>query len=208
MGEVQVQQAQRVGVTDRRVLEALRAVDRQLFVPEGADPGPDAPIPIGGGQTTSQPSLIARTLQELQLTGHERVLDVGAGSGYQTALLAHLAAEVIGLEVRPELAAAARERLAALRLANARVVVGDGWTGLPEEAPFDAITVGAQASDVPSALVDQLRVGGRMIVPVGPGATADLLLLTRREDGTTTRRRLMAVRFVPLIRGGAADAEL
>lgn len=201
MGQIQESDARRAGVTDEAVLRAMAAVPRELFVPEGADADRDAPVPIGEGQTTSQPSLVALSLQHLQVEPHHRVLDVGAGSGYQSALLAHVAQEVIGLEVRPDLAAAAAARLRDLRLGNVRVEVGDGWAGLPQAAPFDRIVVGAEAEEVPQALLDQLVPGGRMVIPVGSRGTADLLLVTTDEDGTPHTRSLLAVRFVPLVRG-------
>lgn len=196
---MQVEDAERAGVTDPRVLHALQAVDRSAFVPAGTAVDCDAPIDIGGGQTTSQPSLMALTLQHLALEGHEQALDVGSGSGYGTALLAHLAADVIGLEVRPDLARAAADRLVRLGLANARVIVGDGWAGWPDGAPYDAITVGAEAPSVPAALLAQLADGGRLVMPLGRRGHAVLTLFTRRPEGRIDRRELLAVRFVPLV---------
>lgn len=200
MGRAQALDAARAGVTDPRVLHAFELVDRRTFVPGGTDVDRDIPIDIGGGQTTSQPSLMALTLQHLSLKGPERVMDVGAGSGYGTALLAHLAAEVVGVEVRPDLAAGAADRLARLGLANAMVVVGDGWAGCPDRAPFDAITVGAEAPAVPAALLAQLAPGGRLVMPVGLRGRAVLTLCTSTAGGEVTIRELLAVRFVPLIR--------
>ncbi|HUG85786.1 MAG TPA: protein-L-isoaspartate O-methyltransferase [Euzebya sp.] len=201
MGEIQHRQARAAGVTDPLVLDAVMTVPREPFVPHGEDASLDAPIPIGGGQTTSQPSLIALALQHLHLDGSQRVLDVGAGSGYQTALLAHLSAQVIGLELDAGLAAAAAARLDDLGLDNVAVVVGDGWKGLPDQAPFDAIVVGAEAEEVPDALVAQLAHDGRMVIPVTGSRGADMVLVTHGEEpGDVTIRPILPVRFVPLVR--------
>ena len=193
--------ARRAGVTDERVLAALAAVPRDRFVPPGAEREADLdrPIPIGSGQTTSQPSLIASMLQALELTGTERVLEIGTGFGYQTALLAHLAAQVYSIERLEELAARAREHLAACGLEDVEVVVGDGSLGLPAKAPFDAIVIAAAAAEVPERLVDQLTEGGRLVAPIGPKGSQRVVAYTARGGRLVDPRRLSAVRFVPLI---------
>src|SRR5690606_492297 len=165
------------GVTDARVLDAMRAVPRARFVPaeHAHEADLDVPIPIGHGQVTTQPSLVAAMIQALELGGDETVLEVGSGYGYQTALLARLAAVVWSVEWRDDLAAAARENLAAAGVRNAHVVTGDGTLGLPEHAPFDAIVVSAAFPDVPPPLVDQLAPGGRLVQPLGHGGDEDVV---------------------------------
>lgn len=201
----QVAAARRVGVRDPRVLAAVAAVPRDRFVPPAArhEAAEDRPIRIGAGQTTSQPSLIAVMLEALELTGSERVLEVGTGFGYQTALLAHLASEVHTIERLAELAEQARANLASVGLDRIEVVVGDGTRGLPAHAPYDAMVVSAAAREVPAALTEQLAEGGRLVAPVGPDACQEAVLFTRVSDGLERTRRLTAVRFVPLI----ADAD-
>jgi protein-L-isoaspartate(D-aspartate) O-methyltransferase len=197
----QVEAARRVGVRDPRVLAAVAAVPRERFVPAGAEAAAreDRPIRIGAGQTTSQPSLIAVMLEALALTGTERVLEVGTGFGYQTALLAHLAGEVHTIERLATLAEQARANLAGVGVADVEVVVGDGTRGLPAHAPYDAIVVSAAALEVPSALAAQLVEGGRLVAPVGPDDWQEAVLFTRVGDRLERTRRLSAVRFVPLI---------
>lgn len=193
--------ARQVGVDDERVLAAVGAVPRERFVPPGArrEAQLDRPVGIGRGQTTSQPSLIAGMLAALELTGRERVLEVGTGFGYQTALLAHLASEVYSIERFEALASQARDNLAAAGIEGVHVVVGDGTRGLPDHAPFDAIVVSAAAAEVPAALADQLVDGGRLVAPVGPPGAQDAWLYERREGRLAPVRRLTAVRFVPLV---------
>jgi protein-L-isoaspartate(D-aspartate) O-methyltransferase len=193
--------ARRAGVIDERVLAALAAVPRERFVPPGAerDAALDRPIPIGSGQTTSQPSLIASMLAALELTGTERVLEIGTGFGYQTALLAHLAAKVFSIERLAPLAARAREHLAVCGLENVEVVVGDGTRGLPEAAPFDAIVIAAAAAAVPAGLAGQMVAGGRLVAPVGPSLGQQVVVYTARDGRLEDPHRLSAVRFVPLI---------
>lgn len=197
----QVEAARRVGVRDPRVLAAVAAVPRERFVPAGAEAAAreDRPVRIGAGQTTSQPSLIAVMLEALTLTGAERVLEVGTGFGYQTALLAHLAGEVHTIERLSTLAEQARDNLAGVGLDGIEVVIGDGTRGLPAHAPYDAIVVSAAALEVPSALTAQLVEGGRLVAPVGPDAWQEAVLFTRVGDHLERTRRLTAVRFVPLI---------
>jgi protein-L-isoaspartate(D-aspartate) O-methyltransferase len=193
-------QLRRRGIEDERVLAAMGRVPRELFVlPEqrGAAYGDNA-LPIGHGQTISQPSMVARICSELQLEGGERVLDVGAGSGYQAAVLAELAAEVTSVEVIPELAEQARENLAAAGYAQVEVIAGDGALGLPEHAPFDAIAVAAAAPEPPPALYEQLAEGGRLVVPVG-GRSEQRLLVVEKRPGGPRIRESVPCRFVPLV---------
>jgi protein-L-isoaspartate(D-aspartate) O-methyltransferase len=190
-------------IRDARVLAAVAAVPRHLFVPEALSrfAWENTALPIGAGQTISQPVVVARMCELLQLTGDERVLDVGAGSGYHAAILAHVAREVWSIERKPELAEQARRNLGATGIDNVHVIVGDGSRGLPEQAPFEAINVAAAAHDVPPALVEQLADGGRLVAPID-GREQRLLLLRRRGD-TFERTFLDPVRFVPLV--GDAD---
>ncbi len=190
-------------VRDPRVLAAIREVPRDAFVPHAlqAEAWANRPLPIGEGQTISQPLIVARMCALLELEGEERVLDVGTGSGYHAALLARLAAEVVSVERHASLARSAAERLAALGIHNVEVRTGDGALGAPDSAPFDAINVAAAAADgtVPVALEEQLAPGGRLIAPVG-GRHQRLVLVRRSHDGgTLRRRRLEGVRFVPLV---------
>jgi protein-L-isoaspartate(D-aspartate) O-methyltransferase len=190
----------RTRIADARVLAAIAAVPRELFVLEEHvyDAYEDAPLPIGGGQTISQPTVVARMCELLELRPGDRVLDVGTGSGYHAAVLARLAARVWGIERNPRLAERARLALAAARVENVTVRVGDGTLGLPELAPFDAINVAATAVDaVPAALEEQLADGGRLVAPVRRRRDERLVLVRRGPDGLE-RRALEPVRFVPL----------
>jgi protein-L-isoaspartate(D-aspartate) O-methyltransferase len=193
-------QLRRRDVTDERVLEAMGRVPRELFVPQDArrDAYADAALPIGRGQTISQPYMVARICEELRLEGGERVLDVGTGSGYQAAVLAELAAEVVTIEVIPELAEAARLSLAAAGSDRVEVVVGDGSVGYPERAPFGGIAVAAAAPDVPPALYEQLAAGGRLVVPVGGRGGQELQVVGKGEQGAEVVRTVPC-RFVPLV---------
>jgi protein-L-isoaspartate(D-aspartate) O-methyltransferase len=184
------------------VLEAMASVPRAAYVPsgKGREAQRDRPVRIGGGQFTSQPSLIALMLEALEPRGEERVLEVGAGLGYQTALLAQLAAEVWALERLPELAQQAAANLAAQDVANAHVEAGDGSEGLPEHAPFDGIVVAAAHPRVPPPLVAQLAPGGRLIQPIGPSGHEDVALFHATPEGGIVRvRSLVPARFVPLV---------
>jgi protein-L-isoaspartate(D-aspartate) O-methyltransferase len=192
----------RAAIVDERVLAAIASVPRELFVPEGEQlrAYDNVALPIACGQTISQPLVVARMLELLQLRPADRVLDVGTGSGYHAALLALLAGRVFTIERHAELSASAREAIAALGIENVEFFVGDGWNGLPEVAPFDAINVAAATVDaVPAALEDQLAEGGRMVVPVG--GVNQRLILTRRTARGFERSRLEPVRFVPLVHG-------
>jgi len=196
------------GVTDARVLDAMRRVPREAFVPRASYPEAyaDRALPIGSGQTISQPYMVAVMTEALRLAGHERVLDVGTGSGYQAAVLSVLAREVITIERRPELAESARSTLAALGYTNVTVVAGDGTLGSPEHAPFDAIVVGAGAPRIPEALKLQLSTGGgRLVIPVGPPDHQTLHIVTRDGNAFTDTPGLGCV-FVQLIGEEGWDA--
>lgn len=188
------------GVRDGRVLDALRAVPRQEFVPAAMAPRAyrDEPIPIPHAQVTTQPSLVARMLEALELLGDERVLEVGTGHGYQTALLARLAGLVWSVERWSDLAEAARRNLARCGVANAEVVVGDGSEGLAEHAPYDGIVVSAAFPSVPPPLAEQLRVDGRLVQPLGHGGDEDVVVFARQAAGLARRRSVIGARFVPL----------
>src|SRR5262249_26247389 len=190
------------GIHDERVLNAMMQIPRHEFVPaEFLEKAyGDHPIPIGEDQTISQPFIIAVSLQALALTGTESVLEVGTGSGYQTALLSLLAREVFSIERYATLARGAGTILAKLGLDNLRVIVGDGSHGLREFAPYDAIVVSAAAPSVPRSLLDQLSEQGKMVIPVGPPHAQELLLV-RKLDGQHIVRTIEGCRFVPLIGG-------
>ena len=185
-------------ITDPRVLDVMRRVPRHRFVPDDVRPWAyaDRPLPIGHGQTISQPYVVAWMTQALQLAPDARVLEIGTGSAYQTAVLAELAAEVHSIEIVPPLAARAAATLDELGYENVRVREGDGYAGWPEAAPFDAIMVTAAPDHVPQPLVDQLAVGGRMIIPVGADRQT-LTVLVRTDEGVTEEAAL-PVLFVPM----------
>ena len=187
-------------IVDERVLRAMERVPRELFVPpeERERAFDDAALPIGDGQTISQPYMVARICEALQLRGGERVLDVGTGSGYQAAVLAELAASVFTIERIPELAEAARANLAAAGATGVEVRVGDGTLGLPEEAPFDAIAVAAAAPALPESLYEQLKPRGRLVVPVGNAREQRLEVAIRSPEGPAIVRSVPC-RFVPLV---------
>jgi protein-L-isoaspartate(D-aspartate) O-methyltransferase len=190
-------------IVDRRVLDAMEKVPREVFVPEELRMRAyeDAALPIGSGQTISQPYMVARICEALGLSGDERVLDVGTGSGYQAAVLAELAAEVDTIERILELAAQARTNLAAAGYERVNVHVGDGTLGLPESAPFDGIAVAAAAPEVPPPLYDQLELGGRLVIPVGGRHGQRLELVIKSPEGPAVVRSVPC-RFVPLVQGG------
>jgi protein-L-isoaspartate(D-aspartate) O-methyltransferase len=187
-------------IVSERVLAAMQRVQRELFVPlELRDRAyDDAALPIGAGQTISQPYMVARICEALSLVGDERVLDVGTGSGYQAALLAELAAEVHTIERMPELAAHARESLVEAGYERVQVHVGDGTLGLPDHAPFEAIAVAAAAPEVPPSLYDQLSPRGRLVIPVGGYRGQRLQLIVRSPEGPAVVRSVPC-RFVPLL---------
>ena len=190
------------GVADERVLNAMARVPRHEFAPEPyrGEAYEDHPLPIAEGQTISQPYIVALMLEALALSPGDRVLEVGTGSGYVTALLAELAAQVISVERHAALADPARELIARMSYTNARIIVGDGALGYPECAPYDAIIVSAAAPDVPPTLLAQLAEGGRMIIPIGPPDSQQLQLI-RMVDGRPRITLRELCRFVPLISG-------
>lgn len=188
------------GVRDERLLAVMARLPRAAFVPRErtAQAYRDEPVRIPHGQVTTQPSLVARMVEALDLHGGEKVLEVGTGYGYQTALLAALAREVWSIELWRDLSDGARDALAAHAVAGVRLVVGDGTLGVPGEAPFDAIVVAAAFPAVPPPLARQLAVGGRLVQPIGPGGHEEVTLFRRDERGLTARRRITGARFVPL----------
>jgi protein-L-isoaspartate(D-aspartate) O-methyltransferase len=188
------------GIRSERVLAAMEVVPRHLFVPPDrvSHAYSDEALAVGEGQTISQPYVVAASVEALSLDGSERVLEVGAGTGYLAAVLSLLAREVIALEAIPALAASARERLARLGYENVRVEVGDGSLGYAAAAPFDAILVSAAAPAVPQPLVDQLREGGRLVIPVGLADHQQLYQIVK-EHGRTNEHSLFDCRFVPLV---------
>jgi protein-L-isoaspartate(D-aspartate) O-methyltransferase len=196
------------GIHDVRVLGAMRDVPRHEFVAESLRPDAyeDHPLPIGAEQTISQPYIVAIMLQHLELQPTDRILEIGTGSGYVTALLATLCAEVYSVERHAELAFAAERRLARLGYASVKIRVGDGSRGWPEYSPYDAILVSAAAWEVPPLLFDQLREAGRMVVPVGPASSQELQLI-RKVGGQAETLSLEGCRFVPLV-GGAVDSSV
>lgn len=193
-------QLRRRGITDAAVLAAMMAIPRHEFVPKELlqRAYDDAPLPIGDGQTISQPYIVAAMTAALQLQPSNRVLEIGAGCGYQAAVLSCLAREVFTIERRPELAASASARLARLGYSNVHVHCGDGTLGLPECSPFDAILVAAAAPAVPQPLLAQLAEGGRMILPIGDAEHQELRLIQKHGSGFPMRA-LEECRFVPLI---------
>ena len=190
----------RRGIGDERVLKAIAAVPRELFVPDELrrQAYADRALPIGSGQTISQPYMVATIAAALELRGGERVLDVGTGSGYQAAVLAELAREVWSVEIVPELAERSRAQLAALGYTNVHVRAGDGYLGWKEHAPYDAIVVTAAPDHVPPALVEQLAVGGHLVIPVGRGEQ-EMRVLRKTATGVLEQVTI-PVRFVPLVR--------
>jgi protein-L-isoaspartate(D-aspartate) O-methyltransferase len=194
------QQLRERDIGDERVLAAMERVPRELFVPSELHGRAyeDAALPIGSGQTISQPYMVARICEALALTGREHVLDVGTGSGYQAAVLAELAAEVDTIERIPELAERARRILAAAGYERVRVHVGDGSRGVPQRAPFDAIAVAAAAPELPQLLYEQLELRGRLVVPVGKRRAQRLEVVVRSPEGPAVIRSVPC-RFVPLV---------
>ena len=185
---------------DERVMEAMRTVRRDEFVPERAqrEAYVNRPLPIGHGQTISQPYIVAIMTHLMETEPGDRVLEIGTGSGYQAAVLAEIVEDVHTIEIIPELAASATARLARLGYDNVHVRTGDGWYGWPEAAPFDAVIVTAVGEDVPGKLVDQLRPGGNMVLPIGSDWDQNLAVLEKADDGEISMRYVLPVRFVPL----------
>jgi protein-L-isoaspartate(D-aspartate) O-methyltransferase len=193
-------QLRRRGIEDERVLEAMGTVPRERFVPEGLRRRAyaDSALPIGEGQTISQPWIVAAICQALRLGGGERVLEVGTGSGYSACVLARLVAEVLSVERQATLAETARRTIRELGVAGVEVIVGDGSRGLPERAPFDAIAVHASAPGPPRTLLDQLSEAGRLVAPIA-GRGSDMLTVFERQGGEIVERRIGPCRFVPLL---------
>ena len=193
-------QLRKRGIKDERVLEAMKAAPRELFVPDEVRNGSynDSALPIGHGQTISQPWVVAAICQALALQGEEKVLEIGTGSGYSTAILARLARRVFSLERIPELAEEARDRLEQLGADNAEVIVADGSQGYEEEAPYDAIAVHAASPEAPHSLLSQLAPEGRLVVPIATGS-ADLLTVFWRDGDGLHQETIGPCRFVPLI---------
>ncbi len=192
-------QIERRGIRDQRVIDAIREVPRHLFVPErfrfmAYD---DSPVPIGFEQTISQPYIVAYMLQSLKLTGIETVLEIGTGSGYQAALLARLCEKVYTVEIIQELATRAEAMIEQLGLSNVKIQCGDGYLGWPKAAPFDRVVVSAAPGQVPNPLVEQLKPGGRMILPLGD-FDQRLLLIHKTATHRIFRRKLVPVKFVPM----------
>lgn len=198
--EALVRASRAAGVRDERVLEALRRVPRADFVPraEAGSAYLDAPVPLPHGQVTTQPSLVALMVEALGLTGGERVLEIGTGYGFQTAVLARLAGEVVSVERWADMAGRARRRLSRAGIGNASVTTADGTLGAPGRAPYDAVVVSAAFPEVPEPLVDQLRVGGRLVQPIGPGGREQVRLYERTPGGLALRRNVVSAHFVRL----------
>ena len=188
-------------VSDERVLQAMLEVPRERFVPPEARAYAyeNEPLPIGDAQTISQPLIVAMMSEALALTGSERVLEIGTGSGYQAAIIARLAREVVSVEVRDALRERAEETLRELGVTNVRCLPAGETLGVPELAPFDGIIVTAAAPRVPASLVAQLKVGGRIVIPVGTHSEQELVVAVKREDGSLEERSLGGCRFVPLV---------
>ena len=188
------------GIRDLSVLRAIEMTPRHMFVPTGLRHRAyeDAPLPIGNGQTISQPWVHARYLELLELTGKERVLEIGTGSGYQTVLLAHLVAQVFSIERIPALMTMAREAIERSGVRNVNLLLGDGTVGWREYAPYDAILVGAGAPSMPQPLLDQLAEGGRLLIPIGD-REEQRLVVAQRKNGRIEQREVAPVRFVPLL---------
>ncbi len=201
-------QLQRRDITDPRVLVAMGTVPRHCFVPESltSQAYGDHPLPIGGGQTISQPYIVALMTQWAEVAPGDKVLEVGTGSGYQAAVLAELTDQVWSIEILPELARQAAARLKDLGYGRVRVRSGDGYQGWPEAAPFDAILVTAAAPRVPPALTAQLKEGGRLVIPLGPPGGVQNLVRYRKVQGKLVEEASLPVRFVPLVHPPALKA--
>jgi protein-L-isoaspartate(D-aspartate) O-methyltransferase len=201
-GQMVRRQIEARGILDSNILDAFREVPREAFVsPDYAHLAyDDSPLPIEAGQTISQPYIVALMIEAAEIRPGDKVLEVGAGSGYAAAVMSRIAAKVIGIERQHDLVEVARERLRRLGYDNVRIVEGDGTRGCPSEAPFDAILAAASGSHIPEPLLGELAPGGRLVMPLGePGWAQELVKVTKRPDGTTEQRNLGGVRFVPLI---------
>jgi protein-L-isoaspartate(D-aspartate) O-methyltransferase len=198
------QQIRRRGVADARVLDAMRAVPRERFVPAeaAARAYDDTPLAIGSGQTISQPYIVGYMTEALGVLPAHRVLEIGTGSGYQAAVLSALAREVFTVEIVPELARGAASLLRELGYANVRVREGDGYAGWPEHAPFDRIMVTAAPDEIPLPLIEQLAPGGRLVIPVGPQGDAQWMTIVDKTATGVAERRTIPVQFVPFTRSG------
>ena len=191
------------GIKDKAVLSAMRQTPRHEFMPQEARPAAydDHAVAIGHGQTISQPFVVAFMSEALGIAKHHRVLEIGTGSGYQAAILSQLAAEVDTIEIVPALARSAQETLTRLGYRNVHVREGDGYKGWPEKAPFDRIMLTAAPPEMPQALIDQLKPGGKLIAPIGPtGGNQELIVLEKSPTGKITRRSVLPVRFVPMVK--------
>lgn len=196
------EQIQARGITSPQVLRALRTVERHLLVPQAYRNRAyeDTPLPIGHGQTISQPFVVALMTELLRPHPDDRMLDIGTGSGYQAAVLAEIVDQVYSIEIVPELGIEARKRLAELGYENIEVRIGDGYHGWPDAAPFDGIVIAATIDTIPPALLDQLAEGGRMVAPIGTTPERADLVLLRKKKGEIIRQKLVPVRFVPFVR--------
>lgn len=190
------------GIEDKATLETMQKVERHLFVPSEQQKKAyhDTPLPIGYGQTISQPFMVAMMTQVLDPKPDDRVLEIGAGSGYQAAVLAEIVKEVYSIEIVPELGKKTQQLLSSLGYDNAEIIIGDGYHGLESKAPFDAIMVTAAPEEIPQALIDQLKDGGRMVIPVGGIHEVQTLMLIEKKNGEIIKTNLSAVRFVPFTR--------
>jgi len=190
------------GIQNEAVLEAMKSVRRHLFVPESYMPYAynDNPLLIGYEQTISQPYIVAYMTENLDLKPDYKVLEIGTGSGYQAAILSKIVKDVYTIEIVEELGKAAKERLSRLDYKNVNVKIGDGFNGWPEEAPFDAIIVTAAPAEIPQPLIDQLKEGGKMIIPVGPQNMVQYLMLCEKKSNKIKTKNLIPVRFVPFTR--------
>ncbi len=197
-------QIERRGIKDPAVLEAMRTVPRHRFVPPGErkDAYADGPLPIGYGQTISQPYIVAYMTEVVRPQPKHRVLEIGTGSGYQAAVLAEIVDSVFTIEIIPELGRSAEKRLRQLGYRNIAVKIADGYHGWAEHAPFDAIVVTAASPTIPPPLIEQLKDGGRMVIPVGSPFMTQMLMLIEKNSGRVTSRALFPVRFVPFTRAG------
>jgi protein-L-isoaspartate(D-aspartate) O-methyltransferase len=196
------------GITDSRVLDAMRQVPRHLFMPEEVRSAAyqDSPVPIGYGQTISQPYIVAYMTDLLGVRSTDTVLEIGTGSGYQAAVLARLAKHVYSIEIVPQLARTATAALSRLGYTNVTVRLGDGYKGWPERAPFDRIVLTAAPPELPQALIDQLKPGGRLVAPVGRSVfDQELVVVEKGRDGKVKRRSALPVRFVPMVKQAPAQ---